>query len=127
MKDMGTETRTDGLRHILAAGGYSLQGLRRLWRETAFRHEAIAGVAAVVAMSCAGVGFSALALGVVLILLVFAAEALNTALEEVVDHVSPDYSLAAKHAKDLGSLAAAFCVVAAFGYCIAVTSLALVG
>ena len=33
------------------------------------------------------------------------AEALNTAIEEIVDLVSPEWSLAAKHAKDLGSFA----------------------
>ena len=42
-------------------------------------------------------GFSAL--------LVLATEALNTALEELVDHLSPDWSAFAKHAKDLGSFA----------------------
>jgi len=34
-----------------------------------------------------------------------AVEALNTAIEEIVDHVSPEWSLAAKHAKDMGSFA----------------------
>jgi len=33
------------------------------------------------------------------------AEALNTAIEEIVDLVSPEWSLPAKHAKDLGSFA----------------------
>ncbi len=41
----------------------------------------------------------------VLALLTLAVEALNTAIEEIVDHVSPEWSLAAKHAKDMGSFA----------------------
>jgi diacylglycerol kinase (ATP) len=34
-----------------------------------------------------------------------AIEAINTAIEEIVDLVSPEWSLPAKHAKDLGSFA----------------------
>ena len=44
-----------------------------------------------------------LALGLLLI----AVEALNTALEVLVDHLSPGWSQFAKEAKDLGSLAVA--------------------
>ncbi len=46
-----------------------------------------------------------------LVLLLVATEALNTALEVLVDHLSPGWSEFAKDAKDLGSLAVA-CVVA---------------
>jgi diacylglycerol kinase (ATP) len=38
-------------------------------------------------------------------LLLIATEALNTAIEVLVDHVSPNWSEAARDAKDLGSLA----------------------
>ena len=38
-------------------------------------------------------------------LLLIAVEALNTAVEAIVDHVSPHWSEAARDAKDLGSLA----------------------
>ena len=40
-----------------------------------------------------------------LFLVLLAVEALNTAIEEVVDHISRDYSSAARNAKDLGSFA----------------------
>ena len=40
-------------------------------------------------------------------LLLIAVEALNTALEVLVDHLSPGWSAWAKEAKDLGSLAVA--------------------
>jgi diacylglycerol kinase (ATP) len=43
-------------------------------------------------------------------LLLVATEALNTALEVLVDHLSPGWSAWAKDAKDLGSLAVA-CVI----------------
>jgi diacylglycerol kinase (ATP) len=45
-----------------------------------------------------------------LVLLLIAVEALNTALEVLVDHLSPGWSQFAKDAKDLGSLAVA-CVI----------------
>lgn len=41
----------------------------------------------------------------ILWLLLVAIEALNTAVEAIVDHVSPHWSEAARDAKDLGSLA----------------------
>jgi diacylglycerol kinase (ATP) len=44
------------------------------------------------------------------VLLLIAVEALNTALEVLVDHLSPGWSQFAKEAKDLGSLAVA-CVI----------------
>ena len=49
-----------------------------------------------------------------LVLLLVATEALNTALEVLVDHLSPGWSAFAKDAKDLGSLAVA-CVVGVNG------------
>ena len=44
--------------------------------------------------------------------MVLAVEALNTALEELVDHISPGWSEFAKHAKDLGSFAVMCALVA---------------
>jgi len=51
---------------------------------------------------------------VVLMLLLFSIEALNTAIEEIVDRVSPEFSSAARNAKDLGSFAV-FCLLMANG------------
>ncbi len=54
-------------------------------------------------------------LGLILLgLFVLAVEALNTALEELVDHLSPGWSEFAKNAKDLGSFAVA-CALTATG------------
>lgn len=102
--------RKSGLAHLFAAAGYSLGGLQRLARESAFRQEValIAGLVVVLAAFGATVPemLGLLALGLVLI----AVEALNTALEVLVDHLSPGWSSWAKEAKDLGSLAVA-CVI----------------
>lgn len=52
-------------------------------------------------------------LGATLLLFaLLATEALNTAIEYVVDHVSPEMSDFAKHAKDIGSFAV-FCMLCA--------------
>jgi diacylglycerol kinase (ATP) len=50
----------------------------------------------------------------VLMLLLFSVESLNTAIEEIVDRVSPEFSSAARNAKDLGSFAV-FCLLLANG------------
>ena len=104
--------RITGPRHLLAAGGYSLGGLRRLWAETAFRHEAQGGVAALALLLWSGATLHDLLGFAVLFLLLVAAEALNTAVEEIVDHLSPGWSTMARNAKDLGSLAVLCAVVA---------------
>jgi diacylglycerol kinase (ATP) len=97
--------RTSGIAHFLAATTYSLAGLRRLWHESAFRQEAVAGVVLLVALAFLPVTFGDWVVMAILMLAVVAVEALNTAVEEIVDHLSPDWAQWAKHAKDLGSLA----------------------
>lgn len=94
-----------GLLHAVDAAGYSMAGLRRLWCETAARLEI--GGAALVALAFLWRGaeawhwFTAL----VLVVLILVVEALNTAIEVLTDHISPDWSEMARDAKDLGSLA----------------------
>ena len=82
-------------------------GLKRLAQESAFRQEValIAGlfVGLVIFGASLPEVLGLLALGLLLI----AVEALNTALEVLVDHLSPGWSQFAKEAKDLGSLAVA--------------------
>lgn len=99
--------RKSGLAHFFAAAGYSLGGLQRLSRESAFRQEValIAGLMVMFVVFGASLPeiLGLLALGLALI----AVEALNTALEVLVDHLSPGWSQFAKEAKDLGSLAVA--------------------
>jgi diacylglycerol kinase (ATP) len=112
MTDPQKPPRKTGIAHFFAAAGYSAGGARRLWREPAFRQE-VAGLAGLVALFLV-VGVSAgEMLGLLLLgLLVLAVEALNTALEEVVDHLSPGWSEFAKHAKDMGSFAVMCALVA---------------
>lgn len=97
--------RITGLKHLIAATGYSLAGVKRLWAETAFRHEVL-GLPVVCALFWVmAAPLWAYGVFVILWLLLIAVEALNTAVEAIVDHVSPQWSEAARDAKDLGSLA----------------------
>lgn len=104
--------RKTGIAHFLAAAGYSLAGLQRLARESAFRQEALFLAGLLVVFLIVGASpaeiTGLLALGLVLV----AVEALNTAIEVLVDHLSPGWSEWAKDAKDLGSLAVA-CTIGA--------------
>jgi diacylglycerol kinase (ATP) len=104
--------RKTGIAHFFAAAGYSAGGARRLWREAAFRQE-VAGLAGLVVLFLVlGVSAGEM-LGLMLLgLLVLAVEALNTALEEVVDQLSPGWSEFAKNAKDMGSFAVMCALVA---------------
>lgn len=106
--------KVTGARHLLAALGFSLGGLMRLIRETAFRHElaAMAVSLALFATVHANPGeFVAL---VVVFLILCAVEALNTAIEEIIDRISPELSTTGRHAKDLGSFAV-LCLLGAWG------------
>ncbi|MEA5160291.1 diacylglycerol kinase [Cereibacter johrii] len=103
--DLPRPPQARGARHLLAAARHSTAGLRRLLQETAFRHE-LAGGAAGLALLLAGRATLPEILGAaVLFLLLVAAEALNTAIEVVVDHLAPGWAEFARDAKDLGSLA----------------------
>lgn len=97
--------RKTGVAHFFAAAGYSAGGMRRLWGESAFRQELLGMV--VVPVLLWGLGASLLHYLVFagLALLVVALEALNTALECIVDHLTQDWAEFARDAKDLGSLA----------------------
>ncbi|WP_279480162.1 diacylglycerol kinase [Aureimonas sp. SK2] len=101
-----------GLAHLAAAGRYSLAGLVRLLGEAAFRHEIALGALLVASLAMEGVATSDLLIQGVLLLVLAATEALNTAIELIVDRVSPEFSLFAQQAKDLGSFAV-FCLLAA--------------
>jgi diacylglycerol kinase (ATP) len=99
--------RKSGIAHLFAAAGYSLGGLRRLARESAFRQEVALILGLLVLFVVMGATLAEV-LGLLAIgLLLIAVEALNTALEVLVDHLSPGWSEFAKDAKDLGSLAVA--------------------
>ena len=97
--------RITGIAHVVAAAVYSLSGLRRLWQETAFRHITMGLPVGLGLLALADAVFVEYVILLVLFLLLVAVEALNTAIECIVDHLAPDWQEFARDAKDLGSLA----------------------
>ena len=95
-----------GIRRILNACSYSLQGLRTAFRtEHAFRQELMAAVpAGVAALLLPLPALHKLALIGVLVL-VLIVELINSAIEAVVDRISLDRHPLSKNAKDFGSAA----------------------
>ncbi len=103
-----------GLARLVSALGYSLQGLAACYRnEEAFRQEAVVFIVLLVVIVLIPLsGFVKLLLFTVnsLVLIV---ELLNSAVEAVVDKVSPEYDELAGRAKDMGSAAVLLSLIAA--------------
>lgn len=106
--------RVTGWRHLFAAASYSLGGLERLWNETAFRHEVVIGGLLLPVYIALGAQPMEIMIYAILFAVLIAVEALNTAIEVIVDRISPEWSDAARQAKDLGSLAV-MCLLVAHG------------
>lgn len=105
-------TKETGLRHFLAAAGYSWAGFLRVLKESAFRQELGFFVVSLAALALVGASAGEIVVAVLLFLGLFSIEAMNTAVEEVIDRISPEISIVGKHAKDLGSFAVT-CMIAA--------------
>ena len=101
-----------GFRHFIAAATYSWAGLLRALQESAFRQELgalIAGLALFVFLKATVQDYLVF---LILMLVLLAVEAINTAIEEIVDRVSPEVSNVGKNAKDLGSFAVSCLIIA---------------
>lgn len=102
-----------GLRRVLNATRYSIEGLAAAWKhEAAFRQEAMLAVVLVpLGLWLGRTGLEkALLAGSVLAVLVV--ELLNSGIEAIVDRASPEIHELAKRAKDLGSAAVMVSIVA---------------
>ena len=106
--------RVTGVRHFFAAAGYSIGGVKRLWQETAFRHIVLALFICLVLLYAIDASVMEFCIMLILFFLLVAVEALNTAIECVVDHLAPNWEEFARDAKDLGSLAT-MCLLLANG------------
>lgn len=106
--------RITGVAHVFAAAGYSVGGIRRLWQETAFRQIMLAPPVCIALFAFAGASLAEYTVLLVLFFCLVAVEALNTAIECIVDHLAPNWEEFARDAKDLGSLAT-MCLLCANG------------
>lgn len=93
---------------------WSWQGFRAAWAtEKTLRQWTIANVISAVLAFTVTLTPAERGLVLALGLLVLAAELINTAIEEVVDHISPGQDPRAKKAKDCGSACVALAAIAA--------------
>jgi diacylglycerol kinase (ATP) len=105
------------LRGLLRKARWSWEGFSAAFRsEKAVRQECLVLVGSILMSAFVPVTPAELILVLILPLAMIAVELLNTALEEVINHISPDIHPMAKKAKDCGSAA-----VALVGIAIAVT------
>lgn len=109
-----------GLGHLVDATGYSIAGMGRLLRETAARQEIALAVVMFGLLAIFGATLAHHLTYAVLFALLLAVEALNTAIEVLTDRISPEWSQAAREAKDLGSLAVGLMVLCNLGFVAAV-------
>ncbi|MEP2978818.1 MAG: diacylglycerol kinase [Lentilitoribacter sp.] len=98
---------------IFSATKNSVDGILVLIKEPAARQEMIFGGLALLALILIGSEFFHLVIFTILLLIILAVETLNTAIECVVDRVSPEISDFGKKTKDQGSTAVAFTLAAA--------------
>ncbi|MDC8759398.1 diacylglycerol kinase [Janthinobacterium fluminis] len=103
-----------GLKRIVAAFFYSIDGLRSAWRnEHAFRQELLLfACGSAVALALRISAFEKLMLIGVLVLILIV-ELINSAIEAVVDRVSLERHSLSKNAKDFGSAAVLLAVLLA--------------
>ncbi|GEO83088.1 MULTISPECIES: diacylglycerol kinase [Alphaproteobacteria] len=109
-----TIKKNTGVAHFFAAARYSFQGFRRLIGESAFRHELLALALGLALFALVGASLAEYVGFLVLMLVLFCIEAINTAIEELVDRISPEISTVGRNAKDLGSFSV-FCLLVANG------------
>ncbi|MCZ8251494.1 MAG: diacylglycerol kinase [Hylemonella sp.] len=94
-----------GLNRILHALGYSMEGLRAGWHETAFRQEVVAACVLLPLSFWLGRSWVETALLAGSVLLVMIVELLNTGIETAIDRIGPEWHDLSKRAKDMGSAA----------------------
>ena len=95
-----------GVERIVHATGYSIAGLSAAWRhESAFRQECVLAIVMLPAAWWVGRSWIEIALLAGSVMVVLIVELLNSAIETVVDRVSPELHPLSKRAKDIGSAA----------------------
>ena len=103
---MATDPENTGIRRLIKATGYSLQGLAATFRhETAFKQEVALSVVLVPLALWLGHGGLEQALLITVWLLVLMFELINSAIEAIVDRIGPELHELSGRAKDIGSAA----------------------
>lgn len=111
-----------GLNRMWHALGYSIEGLKAGWWETAFRQEAIAAVLLLPLSFWLGESWVEVALLSGSVVLVMIVELLNTGIETAIDRIGPEWHDLSKRAKDMGSAA----VLLSLLMCVSIWACALI-
>lgn len=109
------ETGNNGFKKLLKSFGFAFAGLNELLKsEQNARIHLLATIGAVIAGLMLRI--SSLEWGVILIViaLVWVAEAFNTTIEKLTDHFFNDYNKTARIAKDISAAAVLVCAITAF-------------
>ena len=100
------KTGVTGIRRIINAFGYSMQGLRAAFKyESAFRQETVLLIILLPLAILLGQNIVDYSILIGSLLLVLIVELLNSAVENVVDRVGDEHHKLAGRAKDIGSAA----------------------
>lgn len=111
---MMTKPGKTGLARLIAATGYSMQGLRAAWKyEEAFRIEATLAVLCIPFAFIVGQGLAHKIALLICCALVIITELVNSAIEAAVDRFGSEMHPLSGQAKDIGS-AAVFCSLMLF-------------
>lgn len=103
--------------HMYNSAMYSWDGAVVLFRrETSSKIEGIFFCMSILFCLIAARPFQDFMIVTILYMILFAAEALNTAIETIADKLSPEVSIFAKETKDLGSASVGFLLIALLVY-----------
>ncbi len=103
-----------GFSRVWAAFFYSVDGLRyAIKNEAAFRQEVCVFVGLLVILPFLPISIVFKSILIFANITVLIVELINSAIESIVDIVSPEYNILAKHAKDLGSAAVLVSIILA--------------
>lgn len=119
LQDANPQKLRTGFNRVWHATGYSLEGLRAGWGETAFRQEAMAAVVLLPLAFWLGRSWVEIALLAGSVLIVMIVELLNTGIETAIDRIGPEWHDLSKRAKDMGSAAVLLSLLLAAGIWVA--------
>lgn len=95
----------------IKASRNTADGIKALWQERAFREELIASCIGLIALYFMPFASLLKLILVLLLMLLLVVEAINSAVEAVVDRISKEIHPLSKIAKDIGSAAIAIVIV----------------
>lgn len=114
-QDSNPQKARRGLSRVWHAFGFSLQGLKAGWYETAFRQEVWVAMVMIPCAFYIGQNWIEVALLAGSVIGVMIVELLNTGIESAIDRFGGDWNELSKRAKDLASAAVLLALLVCLG------------